>query len=105
MLLNKNNKTIYCFYCNKEYNIYTEIFISFLFEESITCPQDHLIGNVNDLEWIEFFSECPFLILECNKLRCKCVDDLTDCEGNEKDCNYPIGKKSYEDDIKEGIKC
>jgi hypothetical protein len=56
MLLNKINKTIFCFWCNKWYSVY-EIFLDVLYEGSITCEKDHLLGNQNDQEWQEFFGE------------------------------------------------
>ncbi len=36
-----------------------------------------------------------------NKNICQCVQEETDCNGNVDKCNYPIGKITYEFDLKE----
>jgi len=41
---------------------------------------------------------CKYFNQYHSEKRCKCVDDLTDCNGDEKKCEYPKGKKSYEED-------
>lgn len=51
MLLKNNN--IYCFNCNKWYDAYTQIFLHVLYEGSISCPNDHLVGNDFDKEWTD----------------------------------------------------
>ena len=45
---------IYCFYCKKYYNPHTEVYLNTLYEGSISCPENHLIGNESDLQWQEF---------------------------------------------------
>ena len=45
---------IYCFYCNRYYDPYTEVYLNVLYEGSIICPQDHLVGNESDPQWQEF---------------------------------------------------
>jgi len=42
---------IYCFYCNRYCNPYTEIFLNILFEGSVTCKKDHLLGRTCDKCW------------------------------------------------------
>ena len=42
---------IYCFECKKYLDPYTEVYHNFLYEGSITCEKEHLVGNVWDLEW------------------------------------------------------
>jgi len=53
MLFN-NLLGIYCFFCNRYCNPYTEVFLNVLYKNSISCDKDHLIGNTSDLEWREF---------------------------------------------------
>jgi len=48
---------IYCFYCNKYYDPYTEIFLNIFYENSITCPKDHLVGHTFDPQWKAFIGE------------------------------------------------
>lgn len=49
MKINSNN-TIHCFWCNKDYWM-CEVFINVLFEGSVTCLNDHLLGYEKDKEW------------------------------------------------------
>jgi hypothetical protein len=56
MLFN-NLLGIYCFYCKKYYNPCHEVYINLHYEGSITCPENHLVGNESDPQWIEFFGE------------------------------------------------
>jgi hypothetical protein len=60
MLVIDSIKQIRCFTCNAWANAYTEIFLHVLYEGSITCPKDHLLGNESDKEWQEWFGgkEC-----------------------------------------------
>ena len=44
------NKTIYCFWCNKDIS-FCEIELNVLYNDSISCKQEHLIGDVENLEW------------------------------------------------------
>lgn len=46
---------IFCFVCNKYLNPYTEVYLDVLYEESISCKKDHLVGNQNDEQWIKKF--------------------------------------------------
>jgi len=48
---------IYCFECKKYLDPYTEVYHNFLYEGSITCDGDHLVGNESDLQWQEFWRE------------------------------------------------
>jgi hypothetical protein len=48
---------IYCFHCKKYYNPYTEVYLSVLYEESISCPENHLIGHTFDNSWKEYWRE------------------------------------------------
>jgi hypothetical protein len=100
MQIDYRNKTIFCYSCNKDYTIH-QVFEHLYYEGSITCFQDHLIGNTWDKEYIYLTSPCPYLMLEHNKLRCRCVDEETNCEGIDENCNFILGKKSYEDDKNE----
>lgn len=54
MLLDKEKEKIYCFICQKWYDIY-KIFLHVFYEGSITCDKDHIIGNECDSEWIEYW--------------------------------------------------
>jgi len=47
---------IYCFECKKYINPY-EVLLNVLYEGSITCDKDHLLGNDTDPQWIEFFKQ------------------------------------------------
>jgi len=46
---------IYCFKCKRYYDFYTEVYLSVLYEGSITCPENHLVGNEQDPQWQEYF--------------------------------------------------
>ena len=48
---------IYCFKCKKYLNPYTEIYSDVLYEGSISCENNHLVGNTSDLEWKIFIGE------------------------------------------------
>ena len=45
---------IYCFTCKKYYDPHTEVYLNVLYENSITCPENHLVGNTTDQQWQEF---------------------------------------------------
>jgi len=101
MLLNKNQQKIFCFYCNKWYNIYIDVFLNVLYEQSITCTENHLVGNQYDSEWLNYFYGCPYYYLYHNKGQCRCIQEETNCEGLNYNCSNPLGKKSYEEDLEE----
>jgi hypothetical protein len=50
MKINANKRTAYCFWCNKEIEL-KDIYLHVLYEGSITCDKNHLIGNESDEEW------------------------------------------------------
>lgn len=93
MILNKKNNTIYCYWCNKEIEM-KDIYLNVLFEESITCNKDHLIGIQTDEEWQQLFL-CEFMYSYHKKNQCRCVHEETNCEGQIEECNYLIGRKCY----------
>jgi len=45
---------IYCFLCKKYKDPHTEVYLNVLYEGSITCEKDHLVGNTSDPQWQEF---------------------------------------------------
>ena len=47
---------IWCEEC-KKYIDPCEVWINVLYEGSITCDKDHLVGNEWDIQWIEFLKE------------------------------------------------
>ncbi len=47
---------IYCFECKKYIDPY-EVLLNVLYEGSITCDKDHLVGNDSDPQWVEFIGE------------------------------------------------
>jgi hypothetical protein len=47
---------IYCFEC-KKYLTHYEVLLNVLYEGSITCDKDHIIGNTWDLQWQEFIGD------------------------------------------------
>ena len=49
-----NKLGIFCFWCNKYYSPYL-VFLHVLFDGSITCGQNHLLGYEHDKEWVNFF--------------------------------------------------
>ena len=52
-----NEQGIYCEQCKKYLSPYTEIFLSVLSEDSISCLYDHLLGIQADPIWQEFIKE------------------------------------------------
>ena len=50
MLINKKNRTIHCFWCNKDYKM-SDIYLDVMYLGSVSCPKDHLCGNQDDKEW------------------------------------------------------
>ena len=52
-----NDQGIYCEQCKKYLNPYTEIFLSVLSEDSISCLYDHFLGIQTDPQWQEFTKE------------------------------------------------
>jgi hypothetical protein len=93
---------IYCFYCKKYYDPYTEVWLNLLYEGSISCEKEHLVGNESDFEWQEHFYnyECSYFYLYHNKPNCRCVQDVCNCFGLEDECENKLGRKSYEEDKK-----
>jgi len=94
---------IYCFYCNTYLDPYTGVYLNFLYEGSITCNKDHLVGNESDIQWQEKFCNynCPYYYLYHKTGQCRCVQEETDCEGLTYNCNNLLGRKSYEEDLEE----
>lgn len=48
---------IYCHYCNRYYNPYTEVFINVTSDDSVTCEKNHLLGFTYDQTYEEFFRQ------------------------------------------------
>ena len=48
---------VYCFHCNQYINAHTEVYLDVLYEGSISCKHNHLVGNQSDQQWIEFWGE------------------------------------------------
>lgn len=46
---------IWCHNCNRYLDPYIEIYINVLYENSITCSKNHLVGHVIDPQWQEYF--------------------------------------------------
>ena len=100
MLLKDN--LILCFECDDWLNAHTQVFLDVLYEGSLSCEHNHLIGNQTDREWIALFgTECKFDYLYHNELRCRCVDENCRCRGIEELCDFPNGKRAYEQDLEE----
>lgn len=51
------NQGIYCFECKNYKNPHTEVYLDVLYEGSITCGENHLVGNQSDPQWKQFFGE------------------------------------------------
>jgi hypothetical protein len=47
---------IWCEKCKSYIDPY-EVLLNVLYEGSITCDKDHLIGNQSDPQWVEFFKQ------------------------------------------------
>jgi len=54
MLTNIQKEEVFCFWCNKWIDAHL-VLIDVLYEGSITCDKEHLIGNKQDLEWQTMF--------------------------------------------------
>ena len=57
MITNKENSTVHCFWCNKWYDLYTEVFLNLEYEGSISCPCNHIIGSEWNCEWKDFIGQ------------------------------------------------
>lgn len=55
MLVNKNEHLVYCAGCKAWYSLHTEVFLHVLYEGSVTCKKDHLVGHEHDKEYIDIF--------------------------------------------------
>jgi hypothetical protein len=93
---------IYCFTCNKYLNPHTEVYLNVLYEGSITCKEDHLVGNITDPQWKELFGEkCPYYYEYHKQGNCRCTQEETKCLNNIENCENLLAKESYEADLKE----
>jgi len=97
MQVNFDTKTIHCYSCNKDYGL-DNIFLHLLWEGSITCPQDHLVGREEDYEWFLLTQACQYYYLYHRKGYCRCVQNECNCFGIDEECSFPLGKKSYEEE-------
>jgi hypothetical protein len=48
---------IYCHWCRKYYDPYTEVYLNLDCEGSISCQKGHNLGYEWDLTWEEFFRQ------------------------------------------------
>jgi len=48
---------IWCQQCKKYLDPYTEVYLSVLEENSITCDKNHIVGYTTDQQWVEFWGE------------------------------------------------
>lgn len=55
MKANIEKKLIYCSECNKWYKAGEDTYLNILFEKTISCVKDHLLGYVWDYEFGEMF--------------------------------------------------
>ena len=100
MQVNFETNKIRCYSCNKEYTIH-EILEHFYYEGSVTCPQDHLVGNIWDYEYKLLTAPCNCFYIYHRKGYCRCVQKECNCFGIDEECSFPLGKKSYEEDKNE----
>ena len=56
MLINKKNRTIHCFWCNKDYKM-KDIYLDVMYLGSVSCSKNHIVGNQNDREWMFLIGE------------------------------------------------
>lgn len=96
---------IWCANCNSYKNPHLEVYLPDGSENEgrIKCLKcDIDIGFTWDLSWIEYWKEdCQFYYFYHNKSQCRCVQEETNCEGKESDCNYKAGKECYLADLGE----
>lgn len=50
MLVDFKTRKIKCFECNKWLG-FSKLFLHVLYEGSISCEENHLVGNESDMEW------------------------------------------------------
>jgi hypothetical protein len=51
MKINVKTRTIHCFWCKKDIEM-CHIYLHVLYEGSVTCEKNHLVGNDSDEEWL-----------------------------------------------------
>jgi len=91
------NRVIRCFACGEDKPL-DKIELNVLYEGSLSCEKEHLIGNQRDIEWIYLSSPCKYLMIYHNKLLCRCNGEETNCNGITDDCDFLLAKRSYEND-------
>lgn len=55
MYRDKKNNKIKCFWCDCLYNL-DKLFLHVLYDGSVTCPKNHIVGNEWDFEFEELIS-------------------------------------------------
>jgi len=96
MQVDLENRTIKCFWCNKDIKL-NEVCLDVIYEGSLSCNKDHIIGHQTDLEWLFLVASCQYFYIYHNKGHCRCVQEECNCFGVEDECSFPLGRKSFEE--------
>jgi hypothetical protein len=97
MRVDYQNNTIYCYYCKRDIK-FSEIELNVLYDDSISCKNEHLVGNQEDKEYKFLTAQCSYFYLYHQDTMCRCVQDICKCFGIEDDCENKLGRKSYEEE-------
>jgi len=93
MTFNKDKSKFYCIGCKEWIGIYPCEYL--LVNDSIQCFNFHHCG------WIWDIFPCEYYYIYHHQGQCRCIQEECNCFGNEEECDNPIGKKSYEQDLEE----
>jgi hypothetical protein len=93
MIFNQSKTQFYCDECKKWISIDPCDYL--IIEEKVFCFELHFCGY----EWDLF--PCPYYYLYHKEGICRCLQDKCNCFGREEDCENPLARNSYKQDLEE----
>jgi hypothetical protein len=96
--MNIKDDKIWCHYCLKWINKYIDIL---LLEEDVFCLlcYDDKKGIRTHLGYRKDLFPCKYYYEDHYRGNCRCVQEETNCNNNEENCEYPLGRTSYEEEL------
>jgi hypothetical protein len=93
MTFNEDRTKFYCKECKKWVSIFPCEYL--LLYNSVQCMNLHHNGFYHDI------FPCEHYYLYHSKGQCRCIQEETDCFGNEEECSYILARLCFEADKKE----
>lgn len=98
MIINDSNDKIWCFKCGNWILKSTEILVV---DKDVYCLKCYTSECQTHLGYYWDLFPCEHYLEYHDKGQCRCIQDVTECHGNEDNCQYLLARICYENDQEE----